>query len=451
MNQPYDGNAVPRRASSPPPPPQWSEQHQSQQHCPGCGSWSPPTSPFCVRCRRVLGGHAAASQPVQVQMVPPQLRDPTVPSSSRRLLASLIDQGIAAALWLMPLYLVLGRDDDGLLPVVTLAVGVVYFIGSIVVQGITGRTFGKWILGLRTVSIVPGAGGELPAPGIARSLWRTVVLGLANVLLYFGAWSVLIESGRRGVADKMASTRVVNARGVDNPLTTVRAEEAHDLAPRGFSRLQLTPEEQVMMPTPAPTQPTETGSGGFHLAPTDPVPVNSVPGVIRDGTPVPAVPSYQARKADPIRVVTRSVPVAAATVEVPVGEPERVEETSMVPAPVDQTRMTSVVADVIRLIFDDGTTFDVIGDGLVGRDPSRAGGEPVEHAVSLADSTMSLSKTHLGFGLAKGVLWVEDRHSTNGSAWEYQGRRESLVPGTRVDVPAGATVHMGARFFQVAR
>lgn len=466
MNQPYDRNAMPH--GSPPPPPQqqqqwpqqqwpqqqWLQQQEGpdQQFCPGCGSASPLSAPFCGRCRRPFEGHRpfeGQQQPVQAgpPLQPQQaqrLRDPMVPRSPRRFLAALIDQGIAAVLLSVPLYLVVIGGDSGLTPVLVLAAGVLYLLGSIVAQGITGRTFGKWMLGLRTVSIVPGEDGMLCAPGISRSLWRTVILALANVLLYFGAWSVLLDGGRRGVADKLASTRVIDVRIIGDPLVAGQNEPSEDIAPRGFLRLQLTPEERAMMPTPVESVSVPRPSPATNSGPV----INEVPGVGRDRESGPPVPKYQSRNVDPIRVVARTV-VEPVPVPGPVPVSDQVEETRMVPTPVDRTRMTPAAVAVIRLEFDDGRTLEVAGAGLVGRDPSPEVGESVEHSVSMEDTTMSLSKTHLGFGVVKGVLWVEDRHSTNGSAWEYQTSRQSLVAGERTEVPTGATIHMGARTFRV--
>jgi protein phosphatase len=86
---------------------------------------------------------------------------------------------------------------------------------------------------------------------------------------------------------------------------------------------------------------------------------------------------------------------------------------------------------------------------LIGRDPGPAIGENVEHLVTLADDTLSLSRTHLEFGIGESGLWVRDRFSTNGSAIEVEGRRTRIKPGSRMPVPAGCTIHLGARQVKV--
>jgi protein phosphatase len=104
---------------------------------------------------------------------------------------------------------------------------------------------------------------------------------------------------------------------------------------------------------------------------------------------------------------------------------------------------------LIRLEFDDGTTVDVLGRGLIGRDPAPASGEKVEHLITLADNTLSVSRTHLEFGIGESGLWIRDRCSTNGSAIEMNGHRLPIEPGLRVPAPEGCTIHLGARQVQV--
>jgi serine/threonine protein phosphatase PrpC len=104
---------------------------------------------------------------------------------------------------------------------------------------------------------------------------------------------------------------------------------------------------------------------------------------------------------------------------------------------------------VIRLEFDDGTTVGVRGGGLIGRDPAPASDEKVEQLVTLADDTLSVSRTHLEFGIGESGLWIRDRSSTNGSVIEMEGRRTPIEPGLRVPAPAGCMIHLGARHVTV--
>jgi hypothetical protein len=87
--------------------------------------------------------------------------------------------------------------------------------------------------------------------------------------------------------------------------------------------------------------------------------------------------------------------------------------------------------------------------GLLGRDPAPATGDRFEHLITLAEDTLSVSKTHLEFGTGESGLWIRDRSSTNGSVIEVNGHRAAVPPGMRVPAPAGSTIHIGALLFMV--
>jgi hypothetical protein len=83
----------------------------------------------------------------------------------------------------------------------------------------------------------------------------------------------------------------------------------------------------------------------------------------------------------------------------------------------------------IWLEFDDGSAVGVRGAGLIGRDPAPAAGDRFEHLITLADDTLSVSRTHLEFGTGESGLWIRDRSSTNGSVIEMNGHRAAVPPG----------------------
>ncbi|CAM5783393.1 RDD family protein [Cellulomonas persica] len=101
----------------------------------------------------------------------------------------------------------------------------------------------------------------------------------------------------------------------------------------------------------------------------------------------------------------------------------------------------------LRLAFDTGERVDVVGDGLVGRDPQG----DAEHKVSIDDPARSLSKTHLAFGLAApGELWVVDRGSTNGTVVvRPDGAAAALPAGMRAVVTVGWSLRLGERTVHV--
>jgi hypothetical protein len=113
----------------------------------------------------------------------------------------------------------------------------------------------------------------------------------------------------------------------------------------------------------------------------------------------------------------------------------------MAPAP---TVMAPQHRPCIWLEFDDGSAVGVRGAGLIGRHPAPATGDRLEHLITLADDTLSVSRTHLEFGTGESGLWIRDRSSTNGSVIEVHGDRAAVAPGMRVPAPAGSTIHIGA-------
>lgn len=96
------------------------------------------------------------------------------------------------------------------------------------------------------------------------------------------------------------------------------------------------------------------------------------------------------------------------------------------------------------LLVVDGRVGGPIGAGVVlGRNPTAAEGE---RAVAIADLGREISKLHLALRVdAVGRVWVDDRHSTNGSTiLRADGGSARLVPGTPQQLGAGDVVHLGS-------
>ena len=102
-----------------------------------------------------------------------------------------------------------------------------------------------------------------------------------------------------------------------------------------------------------------------------------------------------------------------------------------------------------RLEFDDGSTIAVRGRGLIGRDPLTKPDKKVIHLVTLADDTVTLSRTHLEFDIDEKGLWVRDCGSTNGSEIEVDAHRTPMEPGLPVHAASGCIIHMGGRRLKV--
>jgi len=98
----------------------------------------------------------------------------------------------------------------------------------------------------------------------------------------------------------------------------------------------------------------------------------------------------------------------------------------------------------VALVLPGGERLEVAGDGVLGRNPAARVGTEVTHLVPVTDPTRSVSKTHLAFGLDNVGLWVEDLHSTNGTAVvSPDGTRTQLKPGLAVHVAPGDVLVVG--------
>ena len=348
---------------------------------------------------------------------PPAVETRTYPAAGldRRFYAFAADRvvawglGAAAVGIAWALFLDRGRTATGIGVILGALLGI--GIAFAVVQGLTGLTPGKALLGLRTAR--QDTGGTI---GIGRALLRGAVLGLAT-LPTFGlglatlAWTAVMDPGRqrRGWHDALARSVVVDVR------PAVPEEVAAESGPRqivNLTAMRLVPapresESPVAAARPAARRRAPTAAGA---APAQPPPAQ----------PPPAQPPPAQHQPDPGRTVVRGSGVAAGL--------------------------------RWRVAFDTGDSFVVEGLGLVGRRPEARPGEPVRHVVPLPSADMSLSKTHAQFHLAPdGVLVVMDRGSTNGSVLVRRGVTRDLVAGRPATLLDGDTVTFGDRRMMVTR
>ncbi|MBU4215185.1 MAG: RDD family protein [Actinobacteria bacterium] len=361
----------------------------------------------------------------------------------------------------------------------------------------TGQTLGKRAVGIRTLAVPTGG-----APGWGRTLGRYLLFGLSSLLCGIGqflfALSVFWDSDRllRAWHDKAANVFLIDTRngrdplapGVDAVSTQVspQAPEGAPVATPVAARVQ--PAAVLPAPIAAPAVPGAASAAlptaarpaeavappvdpsaaapAWAAAPLPPVPAPPVPAPpVRDvGAPAPgtgiisSVPGLPAvgRPFLPPPPPPPPPPVQAPS-DVRPSAPPAVLPFSPLPAPPaddDDAEMTVMSVDPVaqvvqvRLVFDTGDVLPVTGRGRIGRDPV-VGDEPLSHLVPLADTTKSVSKTHLEFALGEGGLWVRDLHSTNGSSIEHSGARTPLPAGEWVRADPGAVVHLGSRTFRV--
>lgn len=142
--------------------------------------------------------------------------------------------------------------------------------------------------------------------------------------------------------------------------------------------------------------------------------------------------------------------------------PEQVEASAAPAAPVIQSAehveaqwpseprgAASGISFVLQ--FSTGESFDVRGNGLIGRRPLPLPHERFDHLIQINDTGRSVSKTHLEFGLHDDELWVCDRASGNGTVLlRPDGSVLPCEAGRRYLVSRGTRVEIGEQFFVVA-
>lgn len=94
-------------------------------------------------------------------------------------------------------------DIEALLAAAAPLVWLVCLAYFVVLWALTGQTLGKWLLGLRVVTV---QGGAL---SLSRALVRVAGYLLSALPLYLGFFWVVLDSERRALHDRLARTVVV--------------------------------------------------------------------------------------------------------------------------------------------------------------------------------------------------------------------------------------------------
>ncbi|MDO4258562.1 MAG: FHA domain-containing protein [Actinomycetaceae bacterium] len=104
----------------------------------------------------------------------------------------------------------------------------------------------------------------------------------------------------------------------------------------------------------------------------------------------------------------------------------------------------------IRLVFDDGTRYDLVDTLLVGRAPVAAGRWAQASTYSISDPERAISKTHLALSVRDGQLHVTDLDSVNGTRLSAPtGEERKLTPGTPEVAAPGSFIIFGNRLIVV--
>jgi hypothetical protein len=167
------------------------------------------------------------------------------------------------------------------------------------------------------------------------------------------------------------------------------------------------------------------------------------------GSSVTATPVRQRVIADPRpsdTTIVEPLPFeqAPSTVEAPAAEP--------VAEPVAREADAAPAAEPVSFTFrlSSGGVETVVGSGLLGRRPAPQPGEEVEVLIAFVDPGLSVSKTHLEFGIEGDNLWICDRYSANGTVLRAPGGIARLCePGRRYRVTRESRIEIGEQYFDV--
>ena len=190
------------------------------------------------------------------------------------------------------------------------------------------------------------------------------------------------------------------------------------------------------MPAPMPTQqPAQTPAAPKVPTPPRHSSASAMPRVPQVPMPQAGAPQ-QAGSAQNAGQQTHTQPVA----------PQPAPATSA-PASVPAFAQATPLA----IIVDDGQRIEVNAPIVLGRAPEQTPSDA--RAVAIADSTRSLSRTHLRVAPADGdAIWVEDTFSANGTRLQApDGTTQPLPRGERVKVPLGTVLLLGERKLSVSR
>ena len=211
------------------------------------------------------------------------------------------------------------------------------------------------------------------------------------------------------------------------------------------------PAADLPAPSPMPEAPSQVLS-------EMPAPMPTQQAAQTPATPkVPTPPRHSSASAMP-RVPQVPMPQAAAPQQV--GNTQNAgQQTHTQPVAPQVAPATSAPTSVpafaqaapLAIIVDDGQRIEVNAPIVLGRAPEQTPSDA--RAVAIADSTRSLSRTHLRVAPADGdAMWVEDTFSANGTRLQApDGTTQPLPRGERVKVSLGTVLLLGERKLSVSR
>ena len=348
-----------------------------------------------------------------------------------------------------------------------------WIVGTLI-RAHSGRTPGAFAMQVAAISMAPVATDAGPeaghAPGLARQSAHSLIMLLLHLSVIGPAvtW-VIARDGQTwvdrvcgmGNLDVRAGRTDAGAPAYSQQLSPSFAEASAGVgaAPaqlQGMDPAALAPAHQWAGPRVASPEVPASEPAVLSIPPAG-VPVGDLPAP----SPMPEAPS-QVLSEMPAPMPTQQAAQTPAAPKVP--NPPRHSPASAMPrvpqVPTPQaTPATSAPASVpafaqaapLAIIVDDGQRIEVNAPIVLGRAPEQTPSDA--RAVAIADSTRSLSRTHLRVAPADGdAMWVEDTFSANGTRLQApDGTTQPLPRGERVKVPLGTVLLLGERKLSVSR
>lgn len=374
-----------------------------------------------------------------------------------------------------------------------------WIVGTLI-RAHSGRTPGAFAMQVAAISMAPvttDAGPEAGhAPGLARQSAHSLIMLLLHATVVGPAvtW-VIAQDGQTwvdrvcgmGNLDVRAGHTDAGAPAYSQQLSTSFAEASAGVgaAPaqlQGMDPAALAPAHQWAGPRvaypevpasePAVLSVPPAGVPAADLPAPSPMPeapsqvLSEMPAPMPTQQPaqtpaapkVPTPPRHSSASAMP-RVPQVPMPQAGAPQQAGSAPQNIAQQSNAQPAAPQLAPATSAPASVptfaqaapLAIIVDDGQRIEVNAPIVLGRAPEQTPSDA--RAVAIADSTRSLSRTHLRVAPADGdAMWVEDTFSANGTRLQApDGTTQPLPRGERVKVSLGTVLLLGERKLSVSR
>lgn len=348
-----------------------------------------------------------------------------------------------------------------------------WIVGTLI-RAHSGRTPGAFAMQVAAISMAPIATDAGPeaghAPGLARQSAHSLIMLLLHATVVGPAvtWAIARDGQTwvdrvcgMGNLDVRAGRTDAGAPAYSQQLSPSFAEASAGVgaAPaqlQGMDPSALAPAHQWAGPRVTSPEVPTSDPAALSIPPAG-VPAADLPAP----SPMPETPS-QVLSEMPAPMPTLQAAQTPAAPKVPT--PPRHSSASAMPrvpqVPTPQaTPATSAPASVpafaqaapLAIIVDDGQRIEVNAPIVLGRAPEQTPSDA--RAVAIADSTRSLSRTHLRVAPADGdAMWVEDTFSANGTRLQApDGTTQPLPRGERVKVPLGTVLLLGERKLSVSR